>query len=173
MKALVSLAGLVALATGQAASAKTAPLPCITDAEFRSVALFMLPSLVEGAANRCRQHLPADAYLLTGARRLADGIARDREAHLRAAAPALARVGGGKVPEGLSSETLAAMVSDMIRNEAFKKIGAQDCAHIDETAALLAPLPAENLVGLVALAARLGMKGERKPPFRFCATREI
>jgi len=168
LKSVIALALLA-----NAALAEAAEPPCITQAEFRSVGLFLLPPLIEGAAGSCQAHLPANAYLLTGGRQLAASVARDGEAHRQAAIATLVRVGGGKIPEGVSGETMASLISDMARSELGKKMSAGDCREIDKAAELLAPLPPENLVGVIELLARLGMKNGKRSPFRFCDARTL
>ncbi|TFI60287.1 hypothetical protein E2493_00820 [Sphingomonas parva] len=168
MKSIIALA-LVANATTAAA----AEPPCVTDAEFKSMALFVLPSVVYGAADRCAAHLPSDAYLLNGARRMADGVARDRARHEPTAVAALARLSGTKLPKGVSGETLGSMLNDMLRAQLVTKVTPGDCSRIDEVASLLAPLPAENLVGLLGVLFREGMRRGKKPPFQICAAQEI
>ena len=168
MKSILAFALLA-----NAASAAAEP-PCLSEAEFRSVTLFVLPSAIAGTADRCQAHLPADAYLLTGGRRLAEAIGRDAQTHKGPAVGALTRISGGKMPEGLSEDTLSGLVTDMLRNELVKNVNASDCAQIDRVAGLLAPLPPENFVGLLGMLFREGIKkGNKRAPFQICAAQKI
>jgi hypothetical protein len=173
VKSLIAIALLVNASAAAAVPVKAAEPPCVTKAEFRSLSLFVLPSVIEGAAARCEAHLPVDAYLLNGARRLANTVAREREIHKPGATAALARIAGGKVPEGLSGDTIALLVTELTRSELLKNLDGKGCVDVDETATLLAPLPAENLVGLVGQLMRLGTRADKRPPFRICAARAL
>ena len=145
-----------------------APPPCLTHAEFKDLALFVLPAALEGAATRCAASLPSGAYLLTRGRSLGVRLAGEGEARRQGAAAAFAKLGGGKLPEGLSSDTLTSLARDMVKSELFKKVSPNDCATINEVAELLAPLPPENLAGAVGLIARTATEKQSKASFRFC-----
>jgi hypothetical protein len=158
---------LAAALFANAPNTVTAPA-CMTDSEFKDVALFILPGVVDGAVSRCEASLPRDAYLLNGGRRLGERLAGESDTHRPGAVAAIAKFGTGKIPEGVSNETFTSLVRDMAKTQLFKKIGADDCSRINEVAELLAPLPPENLIGVVALLARMGMAKDKTAPFRFC-----
>ena len=160
------LIGAVLLASTQAAAA--AEPPCMTKAEFADMSLFVLPALLEGAAAKCQAFLPADAYLPTDGRVLAARLSAESDTHEKGAIAGFAKFGDGKLPEGISADTIGRLVRDMARTMPFKKLSAGDCANIDEAAALLAPLPPQNLANLLRVLATLGIKNDKQPPFRFC-----
>lgn len=161
--------GALLLAATQAATAAPAP-PCMTKAEFTDMSLFVLPALLEGAADKCQALLPADAYLPTGGRALAARLSAESDTHADGAITAFAKFGDGKLPDGISSDTVGSFVRDMARTAPFKKMGAKDCAQIDEAAGLLAPLPPQNLASLVRLLLIASSKKDKRPPVRFCPT---
>ncbi|WP_243455670.1 hypothetical protein [Sphingosinicella sp. BN140058] len=161
--------GAVLLAATQAATAAPAP-PCMTKAEFTDLSLFVLPALLEGAANKCQALLPPDAYLPTGGRALAARLAAESDTHADGATTAFAKFGDGKLPDGISGDTVGRFVRDMARTAPFKQISARECAQIDEAAALLAPLPPQNLANLVRLILIASSKKDKNPPVRFCPT---
>lgn len=158
---------VAALLTGAQAHA-AAPPPCITYAEFNDMSRFMLPAVIEGAAAKCQASLPADAYLPNAGRALAARLSAASDVHKAGAIAAFARIGGGRMPEGLSLDTMAGLMRDMAKSELFKKVTAEDCVKINEAAELLAPLPPENIGGLLRLLVELGGKKGKAPPFRFC-----
>jgi hypothetical protein len=155
----------ILLASAQSVSAAE---PCLTKDEFNDMSLFMLPAVLEGAASKCQAFLPNDSYLLNDGKARAEQLASAGETHKKGAIAAFAKMGGGKLPEGLSVDTLAGFVRDMAKADLFKKFTGADCAKVNEAAELLAPLPPENLSGLVRLLIEFGDKGDKAPPFRFC-----
>jgi hypothetical protein len=164
----VKLLFLVTLLAGAQNAAAATPPPCLTREEFADMSMFMLPAVLEGVAARCQAFLPAQAYLLNRGKARAARLASDGEAHKEGAIAAFAKIGQGKMPEGLSADTMAGFVRDMAKAELFKKFTAADCAKADETAELLDPLPLENLAGLVRLLIEFGGKEGKGPPLRFC-----
>ncbi|PSJ37233.1 hypothetical protein [Allosphingosinicella deserti] len=151
-------------------TAAAAESPCMTRTEFNDMSLFVLPALLDGAAAKCQAYLPANAYLLTGGRTFASRLKVQSDARAEEAIAGFVKIGGSKLPEGVSGATLGSFIRDMARSEPFKKIGAGECATIDEASELLAPLPPENLANLVRLLITQSTKKDKNPPFRFCPT---
>ena len=61
-------------------------------------------------------------------------------------------------------QTAGGLIRDIVAAEVLKKTTPADCARIDEAAALLAPLPPENLGRLVALFLSLAADGKKGSP---------
>lgn len=157
----------LAILLGSAQSVSAAE-PCLTRDEFNDMSLFMLPAVLDGAASKCQAFLPADAYLLNDGKARARQLASSGDDRKGRAIAAFAKIGGEKLPEGLSVDTLAGLVQDMAKADLFKRLTGPDCTKVNEVAELLAPLPSENLAGLIRLLIEFGGKGDKTPPFRFC-----
>lgn len=153
----------LALMGAQAADAATPPA-CITRAQVTEATLFILPTLLDAVADKCRPSLPAGAYLLNGGRALSQRLGASSPEHWAGARAALESFGKDKMPGGLSAETTRGLIRDMLAGDALKKVTAADCGRIDEVAEALSPLPPQNLGRLVALLIQLGSEGKAKAP---------
>jgi hypothetical protein len=143
-----------------------APPPCFTRAEVTDLTLFLLPAVLNGAAEQCRPNLPANAYLLNGGRALSQRLMADTS-HGPGAVAAIRKIAGDSLPQALSPETLRGLAVDMLGKQLLTSLKPADCAPLNEAAELLAPLPPENIGGLVGLgfafATREGSKTGGKP----------
>jgi hypothetical protein len=155
---------LLIAALAAAAPAQPAPRPCVTQAQIENLTLFALPPLLDALATKCGPSLPSGAYLLNGGRVLARDLEAGSDGRWAEASSAMAVVGGDKMPKGLSGRTARSMLHDVAVAELFAKIKPEECAQFDRIAGLLSPLPPANLAGLVAAAAAMGMKGDKKGP---------
>ena len=161
------LAGLALVAPGVAAAQKP-PSPCMSRDEVAAVAGVFVPTVIEGAATRCGPALPAAAFLRSGSQAFAERLRRESDWPL--ARTALARVAGGKLPQGVSDKTLRAFVDEFIAAKVVQDLALADCAVIDRLAGALSPLPAQNIGTIIAGLIKLGAKDDDKGnPFRVCA----
>jgi hypothetical protein len=131
--------------------APAAPPPCFTRAEVTDLTLFLMPALLNGAAEQCRPNLPANAYLLNGGRALSQRLMADTS-HGPGAVAAIRKFAGDSLPPALTPETLRSMAVDMLGKQLLTSVKPTDCGALNEAAELLAPLPPENVGGLVAVA---------------------
>lgn len=148
MKILLAAALLAAPPAPPAKPA--APPPCLTRAEVTDLTLFLLPALLDGAAEQCRASLPAGAYLLTGGHALSQRLLADTS-HGPGAVGAIRKIAGDSLPRELSPDTLRGLAHDMLGKAVFAEVKPADCGAINEAAELLAPLPAQNIGGLIAI----------------------
>lgn len=167
MKGLI--AGLALLSTQAAQAAE--PPKCLTRAQVNDATLFLLPSVLDALAARCRPSLPANAYLLNGGQALSRRLAAAGGDHWQGAMSIVSQFAGDKkLPTGaLSPDTARALIRDVLANEALKTLKAADCAHISEGLEILAPLPPEGYGRIVALFLEIGgdaerAKGKSAPP---------
>jgi alkylhydroperoxidase family enzyme len=151
MKTLV-IAALLATAPVQIAP-PGAPMSCMTPAEVEHATLFMIPPVLDGIAERCRASLPAGAYLLNGGVERSKLLAADRNAHWQAARAAIVRMLGEEKAAAVEADTANGLIRDMVKAGGADLVKPEDCMTVDRALALLAPLPPENLAGLVTLAA--------------------
>jgi hypothetical protein len=152
VKALIAAFALLAPTTQPAA----AP-PCIHPAEVEHAIKFAMPVVFEGLAEHCQASLPASAYLLTGGADLSKRLAAERTAHWEGMRAAFVRIAGAEKAGMFSADTVSSMARDLIRAEGAKDLTAENCSTLDRALALLAPLPPENLAGLVTLAMEQGL----------------
>jgi hypothetical protein len=138
------------------ATPRTEP-PCITPAEITDALLFILPALIDGTAEKCRAALPAEAYLFVGARSLGERLKAESKVHYAGAVSAFEKMAKEKLPRGLSEATVSGLIAEGMRGELLADMKSSQCADINQTAELLAPLPPENLGGLATLLIRLGL----------------
>ncbi|MBV9931382.1 MAG: hypothetical protein JO013_10615 [Alphaproteobacteria bacterium] len=163
------IAGLAVLAAQGAQAAE--PPKCLTRAQINDATLFLLPSVLDAVAAKCRASLPANAYLLNGGQALSRRLAATGEGHWQGAVSILTQLAGDKkLPtSSLSPETARALVRDVLANEVLKKLRTTDCGRINEGLDILAPLPPENIGRMVALFIDIGgeadrAKGKSGPP---------
>lgn len=150
------LLSLAAIGQAQAAA------PCVTDEEFNQLVLYALPDVIDGAAAACRPTLGATGFLGTDGAAL---IARYRTAQAPAWPVARATMmklqssdksnaAMDAVVSALPDDAVKPLVSGVVRQLVTKGIKPADCPTFDSAARLLAPLPAENMAGLVTLIVR-------------------
>lgn len=135
------------------------PPPCLTRAEVTDLTLFLLPAVLDGAAEQCRASLPAGAYLLAGGRSLSQRLMAD-PSHGPGAVAAIRKIAGDGLPPELSPDTLRGFARDMLGKAMLSDVKPADCGAINEAAELLAPLPPQNIGGLIAVGLSIaGRKG--------------
>jgi hypothetical protein len=134
---------------------QVAPPPlCLDRTDVNEITYFLLPIGLDGLADKCRAALPANAFLLNGGHALSARLAAEGGTHSRGAMAALAKLSGDKMPASISQATITQLFREMMRGEFIDKLKPADCADINEAAELLAPLPPENIGGLVRLLIR-------------------
>lgn len=150
------LLSLAAIGQAQAAA------PCVTDEELNQLVLYALPDVIDGAATACKPTLGAGGFLGTDGPAL---IARYRTSQAAAwpvARATMTKMQGGDKPNpameavvsSLPDEAVKPLFSGVVRQLVTKGIKPADCPTFDAAARLLAPLPAENMAGLVTLIVR-------------------
>ena len=149
------------------------PRPCLDRADVNEVTLFLLPLALDGLAEKCRAALPANAYLLTGGRALSTRVAAASSTHWQGARAAFEKISGEKVLKSVSEATMTQLFRELAKGELIDKLKPADCSDVNEAAELLAPLPPENLGGLVRLlmrAANANPEPGKKDDIRICPT---
>jgi hypothetical protein len=144
------------------------PVPCLTSAEATDLVIFVAPTLIEGVAGNCAASLPRSASLRTGAGALAQKLRGDGD-RWSAVRGSLEKIGGEKMPAGLSEETTRKVFEEAMTAAMLAEVDAVDCPSIDRMLGALAPLPAANLGTLFATILELGTKDDDSDaPFRIC-----
>jgi hypothetical protein len=123
--------------------------PCLTRAEVSDFALNLAPVLVRAVAQRCRSHLPADAFLNSGWGAYEARLEAEAPAHRAAALRVFARLAGGEpVAPEQQSAAMQLMTSSLVAG-VDGVIPLESCPDVDRILGALAPLPPENLGALI------------------------
>ncbi len=175
MRALAYLAA-VTLAVSPVV-AQAAEQPCLTAAEFNSLASYALPSLITGTTERCGQTLPADAWLRRNGSDLAARYTTRKSAGWPAAKAAFLKFGGtsgnaeaNNLLRSLPDASLQPIFDTVIAGLVSQKMPTERCGTVDRVLRLLSPLPPENTAELIALVVGLGAKsgGTKVGAFSLC-----
>lgn len=140
----------VAAALLLAQAAPPAERACITPREAGDMAVAMLPYLVDAAAEHCRPHVAADAFLATGAVGWSERLRRDAAPRRASALAGIGRIGGAQVPQGEGGEAAFQFFAQMMSMALSANIRPESCAQVDAIARSLEPLPTDNIAALIA-----------------------
>lgn len=166
----LALAALMVTLPGLAHAAEP---PCLTAAEFTSLASYGLPSVIKGATERCAATLPAGAWLKQNGAQLSSRYAEAKPRAWPGAKAAFLKLGGTGDKQAvdmiktLPDTTLQPMVDGLIEGMIGQQLPTDRCATVDRVVRLLSPLPAENTAELIALAAGLGTKSGQAKAGKF------
>ncbi|WP_205466520.1 hypothetical protein [Novosphingobium sp. BW1] len=161
------------LAAGLAASVAVCPTltsaatqACLTRSEARSVLTYSLPQVIDGTARRCRQALPANAFLSTHGQEVVQRYSGPREQYWPEARSAFLKLsrgrdeGMGAIAAQLPDETLKPLVDATVSGLVAQAIHLESCEEIDFAIDLLSPLPPQNTAGLIALFIEVAARSE-------------
>jgi hypothetical protein len=170
------IAGLTMALAALPGMAHAATPPCLTAAEFTSLASYGLPSVITGATQRCAATLPADAWLKQNGTQLSARYAQAKPRVWPGAKAAFMKFSdtgdkqAGDLIKTLPDATLQAMLDGLVEGMIAQQLPTKDCGMVDRLVRLLSPLPPENTAELIALAAGLGAKSgqARTGKFSLC-----
>lgn len=147
--------------------------PCLTAAEAKALATFVLPGLVDGLAERCRGSLPREAYLRGApASALSDRLRREAAPHWPLARASIEKLNGEKLPTLFGDRLVRIMAEGIAADLTLKEFERADCAAASELVGGLAPLPSANFAAVVSALIALGAD-EKDGPIRICPTRPV
>jgi hypothetical protein len=167
------LAALTALALVLPGISHAAEPPCLTPAEFTSMATYALPSVIRGTAQRCGPNLPQGAYLRSDGERLASRYDARKDHAWPGAKAAFFKMGAGmdaptaELFRKMPDNALRPMVDELLSGAVDQQLPTERCGAIDRLVMLLSPLPAENTAELIALAAGLGAQSGKAKVGKF------
>ncbi len=165
---LQRLTGCAALALALCptlANAAAAPV-CLSRAEARAVLTYSLPQVIDGTAKRCRQALPADAFLTTHGQQVVQRYSGNRDQYWPQARSAFLKLSSQRdasmasIAGQLPDETLKPLVDATVSGLVAQSIHLESCDQIDLAIDLLSPLPPQNTAGLIALFIELAAKAD-------------
>lgn len=161
---IATAAAFLVTAPGVAQAAET---PCLTSAEFTSLASYTLPSIITGTAQRCGPTLGPGAFLRSEGKGLAARYAGQKAKSWPGARAAFLKLSSsdtsdtGKMFRDMADAPLKNILDAMMEGMVSQQIPVERCGTIDRFVRLLAPLPPENTAELIALAVGLGAKGSK------------
>lgn len=137
---------------------------CLHRAEAEALAVFVLPTLIDGVARKCRPALPANATLPAQAATLAARYRPEAIAAWPEARVAFARLSDDSIADLFGDEVTRTMIDATISSLIIERVAIADCAHVDAAVEALTPLPARNVGKLVTVVIDiLASKGRRLP----------
>lgn len=176
--ALAFLAATAAAAQGPAPTAKpgfskptaSGQRPCLTPAEAKGLATFVLPGLVDNLAQRCRGTLTRAAFLRQpAAETLALRLRRDAASSWPVARGAIEKLNGERLPGLFGDRFLMNMAEPTAADLVLRDFDKADCAAVNDLVESLAPLPSASFSSAIAALIALGADAaDDKAPLRIC-----
>ena len=156
------LAGLAAAALAAQSTAAAAQQPaCIAEDEVAAVAVYAVPSLIQGVRLRCAGELSPNGYLATRGNALSARYAALQNAVWPKARSGLTKILASKDPEArqnaemisrLPDNAVRPLVDALIIQETSPKVAAGDCWKVERVIEAVAPIDPEiagTLIGTV------------------------
>ena len=161
---LLACAALLALP--QAASAAKAQA-CLTRQEAGTFVLFVAPSFLESAAQKCAAVLPPSSFLRTGYKAFSTRLRAEAASDAPALRTVIEKIAGEELPAGVKEETFRTMMEEVMVGEFAKDFKAADCAATEELTSAMSPLPARNVGTIIGTVIALA-EDDKKAPFKIC-----
>lgn len=157
MKRLGALLALSAIPGFAAAQTPAAPQSCMPQPQAAALVTFSLPMLVQQLASRCRDDLPASAYLPANAGTLAERYRADAAAAWPMARRAIAQIFtqflGQPMPDDMNSDLIRTLAEPALAGLLAKQIHRSDCATANAAITDVAALSGRAVGRLAAIAA--------------------
>jgi len=147
------LAGSLTLAAMTIQPALAAPAGCLTSAELRAGARFVLPILIDGVIKKCTPTLASGSYLAIKGAELSKRYAA-LPGDDSVVATLVAKMDTKGELADLDPAALRAFATVAVTKGMAKDLKPEICPTIDKALELIDPLPAENTVGLFELVMR-------------------
>ena len=135
------------------AAAPPQPRPCLTAPEAEALVAAALPDVLRQTGVRCAPKLAVVSPLRQSNGELLKRYDRAAESAWPAARAALGKLSGSLVDGLLQSDYARPLLGSLIAPVIAARLPVEDCAAIDRLVTLLAPLPPQNVAGLVVVAA--------------------
>jgi hypothetical protein len=159
----IALAALCAAMPGIASAAEK---PCLTPAEFSSLAGYAMPAVIKGTKERCATKLAPSAFLNRDGDKLFTRYSARKDKDWPAAKAAFLKMSAdspndmAKMFKGMPDKSLQGVLDAMLEGMVAQQIPLERCATIDDFVRVLSPLPPQNTAELIALLVGLGSKAE-------------
>jgi hypothetical protein len=158
---MIAHAAAVALLLAQPGAAP--PRPCLTTAELGDLAVVALPDVLDGFARNCSAHLPATAFLRSGASGFMEKLRAGGATRRDTALAALGRVAPPNLRAQISTEAGLKMMTGVLTGQMSSRLNPKTCGELSRFTESLAPLPAENVAMMFSSMAGFFM-AMRPPP---------
>ena len=162
MKKLAAIAAIAAFALPASAQAQD-----MSPAAMQAAVRYSLPHLLSGVRATCGSKLSADGYLATEGDALLARFSHGSDAAWPAAKTALMQLGAkdekgmgamlGQMPDSALKPFVDATISTMVAT----KLKAENCGDVERGLELLAPLPPENIAGLVGFVIEMAERDDK------------
>lgn len=155
---------LFAAMPGMAEAAQASGQACLTRPEATGLVAYALPQVIRGSGKRCQTSLPSGSFLTANAGAMAQRYETQKAGYWPQAKQAFLKVGSAKDPgmaqmfRSMPDDSLQKLLDVAVEGIVVQAIPLNSCTTIDTAASLLAPLPPENLAGVIALAIEVGRK---------------
>lgn len=160
-----AIVALVSSAQAQAAATKAAS-DCLSPEEVHAMVAYFLPSALDATISTCNTHLPADSFLRSKGPALVQTLSGGKDAAWPMAKSAFGKFGGNgkkdKLIDGMDDAIVRPFIEAAVTSELAPAIKPTNCKDINRIAATLEPLPAGNMVDLVAEILAVAARGDRK-----------
>jgi hypothetical protein len=156
-----------ALLTVAPTLAQAAEPPCLSPAEFTSLADYALPSIISGTSQRCSASLGPQAWLPRNGTQLVQRYAERRPAAWPGAKAAFLKLSAttnadaNSLIRTMPDASLQQMLDGLMTGLVAQQVPVDRCGAIDRLISLLSPLPAASTAEVIALAVGLGAKAGR------------
>jgi hypothetical protein len=138
------------LATSQVTAAAAPPAPCISEREIAQLAIYSVPSMIQGVRAKCARSLSAKGFLATRGDAFAARYAELREETWPAAKSAITKFAGSKATAkdaegfamlaGLPDDAVRPLVDALIAQKVGEEIKPADCGKVERGIQLVSPL---------------------------------
>lgn len=156
---LMPALALAALASAQAASAQNAA-NCLSEREISQLAVYAVPSLVEGVRGKCARTLSSSGYLSKSGDSFVAKYAALQDEAWPGAKSAITKFATSKTTTkkdaeafamiaGLPDDAVRPLVDAMIAQKIGEEVQTKDCSKIERGIQLLSPLGARDSGALV------------------------
>jgi hypothetical protein len=147
---------LAAAAILAAPTAAQAQQQCITPQQVGDAAVVAAPILIDSVAAACKAHLPAAAFLNSGAAGFSGRLRSEGASRVDSALSVLRLVGGDELGQMQDKAAVLAVIGGLAQIAISQGIPQESCAGLSGMVEALAPLPAEN-IALLARSTAIAM----------------
>ena len=146
-----------------APAAAQAQQQCVTAQQVGDAAVVAAPILIDSVAGACKAHLPADAFLNTGAAELSARLRSEGETRVDSALAVLRLLGGDDFPALDNKAIMLAALGGLAQLAIAKEIKPESCPRFSGVIEALAPLPTDNIALLgSSIAMEIAASQEKK-----------
>lgn len=140
---------IVVLTLAVPLQAHAAPAKCLSRAELKTGIAYVMPALVKGVVAKCTTLIPADSYLARDGNALIARYATESQGSEDDVRALFSRLGPEMGLNGADAKSTATLVESLVTVGIQSAIKPETCTDISTAMALLDPLPASNMNGLV------------------------